>query len=317
MKKIQKKIFYYFLPFVSAAILLAVYFLWPNYKKNTTTMVYPCVIICLLVCYMVLLLLSVRFESVRSFCARQVPWFTAIFLLLTAIDLLTLKSGILGMPMFPWPDRLLNEMITDRRELLDCAANSLRLLFTGYFWGLLLAIVTGVAAGSSARARYWISPILRVIGPIPAVTWMALFFVLAPSLFVGCVTMVAYSVWHPVATGIMNGILQVDRAYGESAKMLGVRSSGSMILHVTIPLVMPNLFQGLVSGMRAACGSLVIAEMMGVESGLAWYMTWQRGWGNFTKMHTAIICIAVTFLAVDLLLSIIRKRVLKWQEVSK
>ena len=219
--------------------------------------------------------------------------------------------------MFPWPDKLLNEIILDRDVLLDCAGNSLKLLFTGYFWGLLLAGVTGIAAGRSAKVRYWVAPILRIIGPIPAVTWMALFFVLAPSLFTGCVTMVAYSVWHPVATGLMNGILQVNRSYGEAAKMLGVRRESAMVLHVTVPLVMPNLFQGLISGMRAACGSLVIAEMMGVESGLAWYMTWQRGWGNFTKMYTAIICICVTFLAVDVLLSAVKKRVLKWQEAAK
>lgn len=317
MKNKILAIIYRLLPFTAAATLILVYFLMPNYKKNTITMVYPCFIGFLCILAGGLCIASCFSEKSRLYYDKHVPWYTAVFLALMVVDLLTLKTGKFGLPMFPWPDKLLNEMILDRMVLLDCAKNSLKLLFTGYFWGLMLAGVTGIAAGRSSKVRYWIAPILRIIGPIPAVTWMALFFVLAPSLFIGCVTMVAYSVWHPVATGIMNGILQIDRAFGEAAQMLGVRKEKDMILHVTIPLVMPNLFQGLVNGMRAACGSLVIAEMMGVESGLAWYLSWQRGWGNFTKMYTAIICICITFLMVDVSLSILKKRVLRWQEAAK
>lgn len=280
-------------------------------------MVYPIFIVVLTV--LLLLLFGTAFFSERicKYYLSHVPWYTAFFLILTVWDWLTLKTGIFGLPMFPWPDRILGEMLLDREILLDCAGNSLKLLFTGYVVGLALAGATGIAAGRSEKARYWIAPILRVVGPIPAVTWMALFFVTAPSLFIGCVTMVAYSVWYPVATGIMNGIMQIDREYVEAARMLGVQKERAMIFHVTIPMVMPNLFQGLVGGMRAACGSLVIAEMMGVESGLAWYMSWQRGWGNFTKMYTAIICICLTFLAVDILLGFIKKRVLRWQEANR
>ena len=241
----------------------------------------------------------------------------AIFLIFLVLDRLTLKSGRFDLPMFPWPDRLLNEIILDRKVLLDCAKNSLRLLFSGYLIGIALGLLTGVPAGRSARVRYWVEPVLRVLGPIPAVTWLALFFVLSPTLAFGCVAMVAYSVWHPIASGIMHGIMQVDKSYGEVARTLGSSSELSMVLHVTVPLIMPNLFQGLTGGMRSACNSLMIAEMMGVESGLAWYLTWQRGWGNFTKMYTAILALCLTFLVVDAILSLIRRRVLRWQEVSK
>ena len=182
------------------------------------------------------------------------------------------------------------------------------------FWGMLIGLLTGIPAGRSRKARYWIAPILRVLAPIPSVTWMALFFVLSKSLFQGCVAMVAYSVWYPVASGIMRGILQVDHAYIEAAQTLGASSEWKILRYVTLPSVLPCLFQGMISGMRAACGSLMIAEMMGVESGLAWYITWQRGWGNFTKMYTAIVMICITFLFVDAALGLLRRRILRWEE---
>ena len=181
---------------------------------------------------------------------------------------------------------------------------------------MLLGLLTGVPAGRSQKARYWIAPILRVLAPIPSVTWMALFFVLSKSLFQGCVAMVAYSVWYPVASGIMRGIMQVDLAYVETAQTLGVSNEWKMIRYVTLPSVMPCLFQGMVGGMRAACASLMIAEMMGVESGLAWYITWQRGWGNFTKMYTAIVMICITFLLVDAALGLLRRKVIRWEDCN-
>lgn len=79
----------------------------------------------------------------------------------------------------------------------------------------------------------------------------------------------------------MRGILQVDHAYIEAAQTLGASSEWKILRYVTLPSVLPCLFQGMISGMRAACGSLMIAEMMGVESGLAWYITWQRRLGQF------------------------------------
>lgn len=67
--------------------------------------------------------------------------------------------------------------------------------------------------------------------------------------------MVAYSVWYPVASGIMRGILQVDHAYIEAAQTLGASSEWKILRYVTLPSVLPCLFQGMISGMRAACGS--------------------------------------------------------------
>ena len=66
--------------------------------------------------------------------------------------------------------------------------------------------------------------------------------------------------------------------------------------------------------MSIACLTLVVAEMMGVEAGLGWYINWQKGWGDFTKMYGAIILICITFILVNTILGLIRKRVLRWQD---
>lgn len=241
MKKI-KRMTCGLLPLLAGAAVLIEHYTVPNAQAVSGTL--PVFIGILMCGVLILTLLSIQSSSVLNWLRDRSARYTAIFLIFLVLDVLTQKTGIFGPPMFPSPDRLLAELVLDRSILLDCAGNSLKLLFTGYFWGMLIGLLTGIPAGRSRKARYWIAPILRVLAPIPSVTWMALFFVLSKSLFQGCVAMVAYSVWYPVASGIMRGILQVDHAYIEAAQTLGASSEWKILRYVTLPSVLPCLFQG-------------------------------------------------------------------------
>ena len=65
--------------------------------------------------------------------------------------------------------------------------------------------------------------------------------------------------------------------------------------------------------MSSACVSLMIAEMMGVEAGLGWYITWAKAWASYNKMFAAIVIICITFNVVTKILDVIKKYLLRWQ----
>ena len=67
--------------------------------------------------------------------------------------------------------------------------------------------------------------------------------------------------------------------------------------------------------MSIACTALLVAEMMGVEAGLGWYINRQRGWAEFAGMYGAVVIICVTFFAVNAVLDLTKRRVLRWKEV--
>ena len=54
-------------------------------------------------------------------------------------------------------------------------------------------------------------------------------------------------------------------------------------------------------------------EMLAVEAGLGWYMTWSKAWFLFNNMFAALILICLIFTAVTKILNIIKARVLRWQ----
>ena len=151
MKKI-KRMTCGLLPLLAGAAVLIEHYTVPNAQAVSGTL--PVFIGILMCGVLILTLLSIQSSSVLNWLRDRSAWYTAIFLIFLVLDVLTQKTGIFGPPMFPSPDRLLAELVLDRSILLDCAGNSLKLLFTGYFWGMLIGLLTGIPAGRSRKARY-------------------------------------------------------------------------------------------------------------------------------------------------------------------
>ncbi|WP_041702091.1 ABC transporter permease [Gottschalkia acidurici] len=302
-----------FLPVTIGILCLLEYYFIPNYGMNTITNVYGGFIGILITVFFIMFLISLKNKLVFEKLRYKAPFYSAVFMLLTGYDVLTLKTGTLMLPYFPWTDRILNAMISDWRYLLDCVKNSLILLFTGYFSGAIIGLITGISCGYSKKVNYWISPFMRLLGPIPSITWLPIVIVIMTSLFNGAVVIIALGVWYSVSMATITGISNVDASYFEVAKTLGAGSK-ELVFGIAIPHAMPNIFQGLTQGMSSACTALLIAEMVGVESGLGWYINWQKSWAEFGKMYGAVILICLTFITVNFILSRIKKYVLRWQE---
>lgn len=308
------------LPLILVVALILEYKFVPNFPKyaankiaypisNTYTVLAGIFALALLA-YFIWSLFS---EKVYERLVYKAPLYSAILFMLMAYDYLTLKTGILPMPYFPWIDRILLAIVGDRMILLDSIAHSLILLFTGYLTGAAVGLACGVGAGWSPKIRYWIMPLIRLLGPIPSTTWISIILILASSLFSGSVFMIALGVWYPVTMSAFNGVSNVDKSNFEVARTFGVKNAG-LVFRIAIPAAMPSIFNGLTQGMGTACTALMVAEMLGVESGLGWYINWQRGWAEFAKMYAAVIIICLTFTLVNLALTIIKRRVLRWQE---
>lgn len=302
-----------FIPLVFATLAILEFIYVKNYDPGIEiTKLYPTFLMILGGIYLISLLLSLKIEKIRDTLNKYWPLYTAIFVILIVFDLLTLKFNILQLPYFPWLDKVFNSMAADRSYLLESVISSLKLLFTGYIIGGLLGIITGILAGYFEKVNYWIDPILKLLGPIPTTTWLPLVMVLAINLFQGAVFIIALGVWFQVSLATITGIRNVDPSFYEAARTLGATNK-DMVRRIAIPSAMPNIFQGLVSAMSAACNALIVAEMMGVESGLGWYITWKSSWADYTAMYGAIILLAVTFVVVNILIKKLSDRVLVWK----
>lgn len=304
------------LPILMGFSALAEYYCIPNLKPNKNPGVYGFFIGIQIFAFTAALIISFFYKPFFSKIRYKSPLYTLVFFIYAAYDYLTLKTGTLILPYFPWVNQILNAAISDRAYLLDCVKNSLILLFTGYGIGAGMGIITGILCGYSKKINYWIDPFIRLLGPIPSTTWLPLVLVLVSSLFKGAVFIIALGVWFSTTLATITGIHNIDRDFFAAAKTLGANGI-QLVSKIAIPAALPNIFQGLTQGMSSACTALLVAEMLGVESGLGWYITWQKSWAEFAKMYAAIVIICLTFIAVYQLLNKIKRSVLKWQEQLK
>jgi NitT/TauT family transport system permease protein len=241
------------------------------------------------------------------------PIVAVAVLLLCGWELITSGFRWLPLPYFPSPAGVLQSLVVDRGLLFDSTWHSLILLLGGYALGVAVALISGICIGWFAHARYWGMPLLKIIGPIPATAWIPLAMVVSPSAVLSAVGLIALAVWFPVTMLTASGISNTPASYLDVARTLGA-GRAYLIFRVAIPAAMPSIFIGLFMGLGASFLTLVVAETVGVRSGLGWYVSWAQGWAEYGKVFAALIIMAAFFSTIMTLLFKVRDRVLVWQK---
>ncbi|KAA9002024.1 ABC transporter permease subunit [Affinibrenneria salicis] len=240
-------------------------------------------------------------------------WLIVLALLTALWEIVTAKLALLPAPFFAPPHALIEAYVTDWPRLSDSVLHSLRLLALGFLFGSLSGFMTGVAIGWSQALGYWVHPVLRFLGPVPSTALLPLSLYFFPSSFSAAIFLIALATWFPVTVLTWSGVASVDKNYYDVALTLGA-SPIFLILRVAIPASLPYVFTGLFMGLGASFSVLVAAEMMGVKSGLGWYLQWAQGWAAYANMYGALIVMALLFSSLITLLFAVRDRLLAWQK---
>jgi NitT/TauT family transport system permease protein len=258
--------------------------------------------------------------NVLHWCVASSAILTAGVVLLCAWDLITLKFAMMPLPYFPGPDAVIQTLVDGWRSpgrgqpgLADCMLHSLALLGSGYITGSLAGVVCGVLIGWFPRARFWGMPIMKLVGPIPATAFIPLTLMIFPSALVSAMSLIALAVWFPVTMLTLSGIANVRASYLDVARTLGAGPS-YLIFRVAIPAAMPNIFVGLFMGLGSSFLTLIVAEAVGVQAGLGWYIDWARAYSDYTKVYAALVIMAAYFSTIMTLLFKLRDWALVWQK---
>lgn len=298
---------------IAAAIALGVHLVLASKILPPEAQSYSILLGTVLVLSIVGAALQGLWAGLRQWVRDMYPILAATFGLLTIWELITVGFAWLPMPYFPGPAAVLQSLINDRALIFDSTWHSLLLLFGGYTLGVIAGLVTGVCIGWFDFARYWGMPVLKVVGPIPATAWIPLAMVVSPNSTISATSLIALAVWFPVTMLTASGISNTRASYLDVARTLGA-SRSYLIFRVAIPAAMPNIFIGLFMGLGASFLTLVVAENVGVKSGLGWYVQWAQGWAEYAKVYAALVIMAAFFSTIMTLLFKVRDRVLVWQK---
>jgi len=244
---------------------------------------------------------------------KRAPWLVALGALFTLWEVATAKFAWLPLPFFPPPQAILEVYTDDLPKLLDSVIASIKLQLVGYIIGAAIGFVTGVSIGWSQKIGYWVHPVLRFIGPLPATAWLPIAFFTFPSSWSASTFLIALATGFPVTVMTWSGVASVSHAYYDVARTLGARPS-FLVLKVAIPAALPHVFVGLFMGLGSSFAVLVVAEMIGVKAGLGWYLQWAQGWAAYANMYAALIVMSLLCSGAITLLFRTRDRLLVWQK---
>ena len=244
---------------------------------------------------------------------RAAAWLSVLAIVFALWEIATAKLELLPRPFFAPPQAFLEVYLDDWPRLGDSVVHSLILLTSGYLIGAVAGFVTGVAIGWSRVVGYWVHPVLRLVGPLPATAWLPLAFFVFPTSWSASTFLIALATAFPVTVLTWSGIAGVNSAYYDIARTLGA-GERFLVLRVAIPAALPHVFVGLFMGLGASFSVLVVAEMLGVKSGLGWYLQWAQGWAAYANMYAALLVMALMCSGLVTLLFRVRDRALAWQK---
>jgi NitT/TauT family transport system permease protein len=298
---------------IAATVSLVVHLVVSTKELPVETKSYTILLSAILAGSILLSITQPLWAGLRRWINDLGPIIAATLVLLCIWEVITSGFRVLPMPYFPSPAGVLQSLINDRDLIWESTWNSLILLVCGYAAGVTLGLITGISIGWFAPARYWGMPVLKVVGPIPATAWIPLAMIISPSAMVSAISLIALAVWFPVTMLTASGISNTKASYLDVARTLGA-GRAYLILRVAIPAAMPNIFIGLFMGLGASFLTLIVAETVGVKSGLGWYLQWAQGWAEYGKVYAALVIMAAFFSTIMTLLFKVRDRVLVWQK---
>lgn len=264
-------------------------------------------------CFAMSFAASCFIPSYRKRYLPKVKFYCVMMAAVGVTNLIIAKTDWLPVIYFPSYDHILWTYTQHAAFLAECVTASSKLYIMGVIYGWIAGLVIGTAVGWSQRVSYWISPITRFIGPIPTGVWVPFAVYFLPSLGAASQFVVALSMAFPMIVLTSSGIQNVPKEYFEVGSILG---AGTMyqIIHIAIPAALPQIFVGMFNGVTMSFMSLMIAELIGVQSGIGWYINWRQRVMSFADVYASLILLALMCFITMKVLFIFRKKFLSWQE---
>ena len=272
----------------------------------------PTLAVCAAV-YAVFYLCSLFIRPLRKKVAHFAWLIFAFFLFFTLQDYLTLRTGTLKLPFIPSPDKIVHELVANIDVIAADALASMRTLFSGLIIGISMGIISGVACGCVRLVDYWINPLLKIIGPVPALIWMPLFFVLFHSSDAAALAAVFLASWFPLTLMISSAIKNIDKGLIERAETLGA-SKMYIVLHVMLPNSIPAIANALFMALSHSFGAMSATELCGATSGLMFRIQYTRVMANYGEVFAIIGVMIVIFATLTAIMFAFRNWLLRWQK---
>ncbi len=238
------------------------------------------------------------------------PW-ALVILLWYAIAF----SGLIKPGLVPTPGQVAVRfwgLLTKARLPTDMWMSTQR-VFLGVTMGIVLAVPVGFVLGWYRQVRGFVDPLINFFRALPPIALIPLVIVYFGIGEFAKIVILFYASFFAGVIVMYEGIAQINPIYVRVAKTLGATDS-EIFRRVIVPLTVPHMLTALRVSLGVAWATLVAAELLAAQQGLGALIQNASSFFQLDTIYVGIICIGLIALVMDLLLRMVARRLVAWQE---
>jgi NitT/TauT family transport system permease protein len=156
---------------------------------------------------------------------------------------------------------------------------------------------------------------INFLRAVPMTAWVPFAVFLFGIHESAAIFLIAFGSFFPIVVNVAAGARQTPRILIRAARMLGTPPQ-KLLLRVVLPAALPSIFTGLRVGLGLAWVLVIVAEMLAVQGGLGYALWSAYQFSRLDLILAAIVSVGGLGLASDRLISLLARRILRWQTGS-
>ncbi|MEO6005883.1 MAG: ABC transporter permease [Opitutus sp.] len=189
---------------------------------------------------------------------------------------------------------------------------SIKTIFWGFVISSLIGVPLGILCGAYPPISRLTEPVIDFIRYMPAPAFGALAVAVLGIYQAPKIAIIFIGTFFQQVLVISNTVRRYDPALIEAAQTLGA-SPRKLLLRVTVPSSIVDIYNDQRILLGWAWTYLIVAEVVGVSSGITYFINQQAKYRNFDNVYAAIIMIGVLGLATDQALAFLGRRIFPWK----
>ncbi|MEC0168197.1 ABC transporter permease [Paenibacillus graminis] len=225
------------------------------------------------------------------------------------------SAGLASPEFLPTPLSILSAFagLTVSGELAHHLGVSMGRAGIGFLIGGILGLLFGVLTGLFRSAEYLLDPSVQVLRLVPHLAIAPLIILWFGFGEVSKVVIIISGSFFPLYINTFMGIRGVDNKLFEVAKVLGFNPV-QKLRRLILPAALPGILLGLRLSMAVAWIGLVVAELIGSQSGVGFLINEAKQNSNTEVIFVGILIFAVVGKLIDTLFRIIEHKFLHWRD---
>jgi NitT/TauT family transport system permease protein len=194
--------------------------------------------------------------------------------------------------------------------------HSIQVIFWGFLFSSLLGVPLGILCGAMPIMGRLTEPFTEFFRYLPAPAFGALAVAVMGIEDAPKVAIIFIGTFFQQVLVIANTTRRIDPALLEAAETLGA-SRRQLITRVVVPGVITDIYTDMRVLLGWAWTYLIVAELIGVSSGITYFINQQAKYRAYDRVFASIILIGLIGLVTDLVLASLGRQIFPWMKTAR